>query len=92
MADELERTRDELQAAAESADRDVMEQLESIDEGLQEIVGGDKTQDEPAHADRLAELEEKLDGLRGETDGDTERRVTNAASLIGAYRENRVEG
>lgn len=91
MTDDLERAREELQTAAGSADRAIREQIESVDEGLMEIVGGDKTKDRPPHADRLAELEETLGGLREEADGETERRVTKAASLIESYRESRGE-
>ncbi|MFC7157363.1 hypothetical protein ACFQPA_18195 [Halomarina halobia] len=91
MADRPTRIREELQRASDTAneDRDVREQLRSLDEGLMELVGGDKTEDEPPHEDRLAELEEKLAGLRDRSEGETSGHIRNAERLLGEYRERR---
>lgn len=85
-ADRPERVREELERATEGADRDVREQLRSIEEGLDEIFGGDKTRDAPPHPDRLAELEEKLAGLGDEADGDVHRHVATAEALVVGHR------
>ena len=55
-----------------------------------ELVEGDKTQDGPVHDDRLAELKEKLDGIRGETSGETERHVVNAAAALDEELDRRT--
>lgn len=91
MTDHLDRARNELRKAAESAERAEQEQFHSIDEGLMELVEGDKTQDAPVQSDRLAELEEKLDGLREKTDGETQRHVANAAAAIDEVRKERTD-
>ncbi|QLG64212.1 DUF7553 family protein [Halorarum salinum] len=90
-ADRSERVREELERATEGADRDVREQLRSIEEGLDEILGGDKTRDAPSHPDRLAGLEEKLAGLGDETDGDVHRHVATAEALVAGYRGELAE-
>ncbi|WP_254546559.1 DUF7553 family protein [Halomarina pelagica] len=93
MSDRPTRIREELQRASDAADedREIREQLRSIDEGLMELVDGDKTTDEPPHPDRLAELEEKLAGLSERADGETSRHVRTAATLLDEYREERAE-
>lgn len=62
-------------------------QLSSLDEGVAELGGGDKTADAHVHADRLAELEAKLDDLESETDGETRRHIQNAAAALRDLRE-----
>ena len=57
-----------------------------------EMTEGDKTQDAPIHRDRLAELKEKLDGIRGETSGETERHVTNASAALAEELERLPAG
>lgn len=89
VPDQLERVRAALDDATETADRDVREQLASIDEGLMELLGGDKTQRTTPHEDRLRELIEKLDGLRDEADGETSAHVGEARELLDDYRERR---
>lgn len=87
MQNTLARAREELQSATGDTDRDIKEQIESVDEGLMELAGGDKTKDTPVHLDRIAELEETLGGLREEADGETAERIANAEALLGEYRE-----
>lgn len=86
MVTPLIRARTDLERASDSADSTVREQLRSIDEGLEEIVGGEKTRDEPPHGDRLAELEKKLDGLVDEADGETREAIEAALGRIDDYR------
>lgn len=83
----LVRAREELQSATGDTDRDIREQIESVDGGLMELVGGDRTRDTPVHLDRIAELEETLGGLREEAAGETAERIANAEALLGEYRE-----
>ena len=90
MIDAFDRARSELQRAADAAGRAEQEQLRSIDESLMEFTEGDKTQDSAIHTDRIAELEEKLDGLREETDNEVKRHITNAAAELREIRERRT--
>lgn len=90
-ADRPERIREELERATDGADRDVREQLRSIREGLEEVVGGEKTENARPHPDRLAELEEKLAGLGDETDGEVHRHVATAEALLAGYRRDLAE-
>lgn len=95
----LERARRELDLAADHAGSHVMEQLHSVQEGLDEVVGGDelvegdKTRDSRPHADRLDELREKLAGLETETDEDAavDRHIEAAATHIAEYRQDVTE-
>lgn len=97
--DRVERARRELELAADGASSHVMEQLHSVEEGLDEIVGGDelvegdKTRDSHPHADRLDELREKLAGLETETDedGEVDRHVEAAATHLAEYRQDITE-
>jgi hypothetical protein len=43
----LEEAREEIEYASEQAGRSVRQQLRSIDEGLEELLNGDKVQSEP---------------------------------------------
>ena len=90
MTDPLERAREDIQLAADRADRAENEQLKSIDEGLMELTESDKTQDTSIHLDRLAELEKKLGGLQEETDGEVERHVASAKAALDEARLNRA--
>lgn len=87
MTDQVKRARDELTRARETAVRDVREQLDSIDEGLMELVGGDKTRESLPHDDRLAELVKKLDGLHDQAEGETRTHIESARELIDGYRQ-----
>lgn len=91
MSDRPKRIQEELERATEGADRDVREQLESIEEGFEEILGGDKTADTHPHADRLEELEKKLSALADETDGEGHRHLTTAEALLAGYRRDNSE-
>lgn len=86
MATQLDRARREIERAAADAEGTVREQLQSIDEGLEEIAGGDETRDAHPHDDRLAELEQKLDGLADETDGEVRAAIDAARRWIHDFR------
>lgn len=86
MATQLARARTEIERAADDAEGPVREQLQSIDEGLAEIAGGDRTRDEHPHDDRLAELQQKLDGLSDETDGEARAAIDAARRWIHDFR------
>lgn len=90
LHEQLKAARQAVQQASDTADdREVQEQLASIDEGLEELSGDDKTQpsDPAAEGDRLQELEEKLAGLLDETDGATEQEVQEARDAIDTFRQ-----
>lgn len=87
MTDRIERARTELERASETAKAHVREQLQSIEEGLDELVGGDKTEESRPHGDRLRELAEKLDGLGREAEGETRAHIEEARTLIDSYQE-----
>ena len=97
--DRVERARRELELAAAGASSHVMEQLHSVEEGLEEIAGGDelvegdKTRDSHPHADRLEELREKLAGLESETNegGAVDEHIEAAATHLAEYRQDVVE-
>lgn len=87
----LDRARESLRAAEESASNQVREQLLSIEEGLDELVGGDKTEDGAGpHPDRIEEIEEKLTGLESETEGATQDRIEDARDHLLTYRRDHV--
>lgn len=96
MADsDVERVRESLHRAREGADRDVRLDIESVEQGFEELVGGeespestgDSTRETVPHDDRLGELVDKLAGLRDEAEGDTASRIESARSALEAYRE-----
>lgn len=88
---DLSAARTELQAASDDAKAHVREQLQSIDEGLGELVDGEKTNDAGPHLDRLRELEQKLLGLEDEIEDDVVReRVDAAKDTIAEYRDARA--
>lgn len=82
MATQLARARTEIERAADEAEGTVHEQLQSIDEDLEEIAGGDGTRDEHPPDDRLAELQQKLDGLSDETEGEARAAIDAARRWI----------
>lgn len=86
VTDQAERAREELQRASETAVRDVRLQLQTIDQGLAELVGGDVTKETRPHDDRLRELVEKLDALHDEAEGETRDHIASASELIEDYR------
>ena len=88
---DLSAARTELQAASDDAKAHVREQLHSVDEGLAELVEGEKTDDAEPHLDRLRELEQKLLGLEDEIENDVVReRVDAATDNIAEYRNARA--
>lgn len=93
MDPNLERARDELEAATDGASRGVQTKLRSIDAGIFEEEGGDRTQAEPGpKADRIAELYETLDDLADEADGATAERIGRARDAVRAYTGEHPQG
>lgn len=89
----LERAREELRAATDGADRDVRTQLESIDVGIFEEEGGDRTRDEPGpKPDRLAEIYATLEELSTEANGSTAERIDRARAAIREYMADHPRG
>ena len=88
MANHLRRAREAIQRASDHADGETQENLLSLDEGLGELTGGDKTGDADLddEADRFTQIEEKLQGLIDETDGQTEQAVRDARDELDEYR------
>lgn len=84
----LDQARTEIQQASEHAESDVRENLLSIDDGLQELAGGDKTAESDLENEegRFTEIEEKLRGLMEETSEEVEDRLQNARDELDAYR------
>lgn len=89
----LDRARDELQRAMETADAHVHTQLESLEGGLFEEESGDITDDEPGpKVDRVVEVTQKLEGLESETDDPAVAdHVATAHDLLEAYLKNHPE-
>lgn len=90
LHEQLKAARQAVQQASETADdRDVQEQLKSIDEALEELTGEEKTREsDPAEeGDRLQEVEEKLVGLLDRTDGATEQEIQEARDAIDTFRQ-----
>lgn len=85
--DDLERAREELRYASETAGRTIQRQVDSLIEGVFEEDEGSATQDEPApHPDRIAEMAEKLDGLEAETEEETTaNHIANARDHLRRY-------
>lgn len=91
MAQHLRKAREAVQSAAEEAEANVREQLLHVDEGLMEIVEGDKVEgDAPPKRDRLEEIEEKVVGLADETESEeTRRRLEEVRDHLDSYRRAR---
>ena len=89
MATTLERAREALHEASDDAPSQIHEQLDSIDEGLAELIEGDSTESADPHADRIEELEEKLAGLETETEGATREHIRDARDHLHDYRRDR---
>lgn len=88
---DLSEARDALRRASDRVEREDHEQLLSIEEGLAELVDGEKTGDAGPHLDNLRELEQKLLGLEGEIEDDVASdRVATARERIAAYRDERA--
>lgn len=85
----LERAREQLKRASDDADRPIQTQLDSIQEGLREEIGGVRTQTDSApKPDRIAELVEKLGGLEEKASGPARRRIERARRHCLEYLEN----
>lgn len=90
--DDLAEARRAVQRAANTADdREAREVLKSVDEGLMEIGGGEKTRESHPHADRVEELEERLVALEEEVQGQTYDHLLAARERFERYRERHAE-
>ncbi|WP_433631918.1 DUF7553 family protein [Halomicrococcus sp. NG-SE-24] len=91
MTNHLRRAREEIQRASERADGEVRENLLSLDEGLDELTEGGKTEgpdESKDRGERFEHVEEKLLGLMDETDAETETALRNARNELDAYRRD----
>lgn len=89
---DLAEAREAIQRAANTADdREAREVLTSVDEGLMEIGGGEKTKDTHPHADRVEELEERLVDLEEDVEGGTYDHLMSARERLERYRERHAE-
>lgn len=90
MDTHLRRVRENVQRASEDADGETRENLLSIDEALVALTEQTEGSADPDdEADRFEEVEEKLQGLIGETDDETEARLREARDELDAYRQRR---
>lgn len=90
VTDQLSIARESIRQASEMADqRDVQDQLKSLDEGIEELTSEEKTQesDPTVEVDRLEQVEEKLAGLLEETDGAVNTRIEEARDAIDVFRQ-----
>jgi hypothetical protein len=88
---DLSEARTALQRASDRVERQDHEQLLSVDEGLAELVEGEKTSDAGPHLDNLRELEQKLSGLEDEIDDDVASdHVATARERIAEHRDERA--
>lgn len=87
MSELLRQARTEIDQASDHADSTVREQLRSIDEGLLELLEGDKTASEaPPETAELRELESKLAGLEAQTNEQTRQHIETAREQLLAYQ------
>lgn len=94
MSDYLSTARECVQRARETTDQSTLrEQLDSLDEGLKELTGGDRTEgSNPAEeTGRLQEIEKKLMGLLEETSGETEDHLREARDAIDRFRQEHTD-
>lgn len=90
----LDRARESIRKASETAPGPDHTQLNSIDRGVFEEEGGETTQDEPGpKIDRVVELTEKLDGLDEEIDDEeTRAHVEDAIHHLQSYMAEHPQG
>lgn len=104
LHDQLEAARKAVRRASDNADeRDVQNQLKSIDEGLGELDNEKETQpsepgeqktrqtDPAEEGDRLQEVEKKLAGLLDQTDGAAQTEIEEARDAIDTYRQEHTQ-
>ena len=90
--DRTARARRELERAADLADdRDVKEQLHTLQQGFAEVIEDEEGGGGLPHTDRLKEIEDKLSGLAEETEGETNRHINTAEALIAGYWRDLTE-
>ena len=68
MTDHIQQARQSVQQAADEAEANAREQLLHVDEGLQELESGGKTDQTVADPDTLETVESKLVGLVDQVD------------------------
>ena len=84
--DHLERAREQLRRASDSAGGIVQKQVNSVEEGVFEEGEGDKTQEGPAKVDRIVEMVDKLEGLEDEAEKETTSdRIVDARKHLRTY-------
>lgn len=87
MEPSLTSAREAVQSASELADdSEVHEQLDSIDEGLATLTGGDAPAAEDVEGDRLEEIERQLVQLADDADGLALEHIQAARDHIDAFR------
>lgn len=84
---------EERQVASDRVtDGDLRANLRSIDEGIVEITEGDTTPDGTTpNEDRVEELEEKLEGLQDQVDGETRSLLESASDQMTRDGEEEYE-
>ena len=103
MVDRIERAREDVQRASDlTEDRIVREQLQSIDEGLEEMThssaedvsdtdheeagGAVKTEGDVPHGDELQQVEAKLAALGDDAEGRARELIQDARDRIDGFR------
>lgn len=84
--DHLERAREQLSRASDSAGGVVQKQVNSVREGVLEEGEGDKTEEGPVKVDRIVEMIAKLEGLEEEAEKETTGdRIADAREHLRTY-------
>ena len=81
---DLNQIRTQIEHARESANRETMEPLNSINEGLEAL---DKGEGDP-RPDRIESIEEELLKLQNSSEGETHEHLRRARDHLQAYKEN----
>jgi hypothetical protein len=89
MVSSLAIARDAIQTASDHTDdATVHEQLQSIDEALDGLSGGDTLEDDAEEGKRLEALEHQLVKLGNHTDGRAQRHLEVARDNVDRYRQS----
>lgn len=94
MDGDLDSAREELSKASERATGTVETQLHSIEDGIFQEEGGERTRSDPGpKVDRIAEVAQKLADLEDEAEDATVReRIATARERLRAYLKAHPEG
>ena len=85
MTSELDQIRTQIEHARESANRETMEPLNSINEGLEFL----DESDEPPRRERIESIERELLELQDDAEGETRDHLRRARDHLQAYKQNR---